>query len=49
MLQVVLEAIKLWEHLTIGDLVVDVGHPVEHLVVVRRGGVWAHTVLYLMG
>ena len=37
------------EHLTGGDLMVDVGQHVEHLVMVQHGGVQAQTVSDLAG
>lgn len=37
------------EHLTSGNLVVDVGPQVEHLAAVRHSGVWAQTRLDLSG
>ena len=39
--EVVLEAVRWQEHLTSGDLVVDIGQHVEHLAVVLHGGVQA--------
>jgi hypothetical protein len=39
--QVVLEVIWWREHLTSGDLVVDVVQHVEHLAVAHHYGVWA--------
>ena len=47
--EVILEAIRRREHLTSGDLVVDVGQHVKHLVVVRHDGIRAQTTPDLSG
>ena len=46
---VVPEAIRRWEHLTGGDLVVDIGQHVKHQAIVRHGGVRAQTTPDLAG
>jgi hypothetical protein len=40
-LEVVPEVVRRREHLTDGDLVVDIGQHAKHLAAVQHGGVWA--------
>jgi hypothetical protein len=43
------EVVRWREHLTGGNLVVDVGQHVKNLAVVQHSGVWALTALDLLG